>query len=277
MLAAFVLFLREGFEASLIVSILLAALHQIGRTDQIRAVWTGVFAALGVSLLGGIVLYTTIRQYDGSTFQTIFETFAYLVAVVLLTGMTFWMQQHSKTLKKEIVAKAAAASSGAAFGLLAFTTVGREAIETMVFTLAFAFHTNGLLLLTGALGGLMTSLGLSYAIYHFGYKLNFRVFFRVMGITLLVFAAGLLGDAIQNSQQLGWLPIGSHVIWDTSAFLSENSSLGDILHTFLGYAQQPTVLQISLYALYLIIAGAIFMRMTRKPATDTSLAHPNMQ
>src|SRR5690349_18345466 len=121
-LAAFVLFLREGLEASLIVSILFAALRQLGQTRQTRAVWIGVALALLASLLGGFALYITVRDFVGSTYQTIFETIAFLVAVVLLTTMTFWMQKHSRTLKKDITAKANIASSGFAFGLLAFTT-----------------------------------------------------------------------------------------------------------------------------------------------------------
>ena len=118
MLVAFVLFLREGLEASLIVSILFAALRQLGQMEKARAVWTGVGLAIVASLLGGVALYLTVRNYDGSTFQTIFETITYLVAVVLLTTMTFWMQQHSRTLKREIVAKAGLAGSGLALGLL---------------------------------------------------------------------------------------------------------------------------------------------------------------
>ena len=274
MVAAFVLFLREGLEASLIVSILFAALRQLGQTQRFRAVWTGVILAVLASLLGGIALYVTIREYDGSTFQTIFETITYLLAVVLLTTMTFWMQKHSRSLKKDITAKASIAGSSLGFGLLAFTTVGRESLETAVFTLAFAFKTNGALLLIGALLGLAVSLGLSILIYRLGYKLDFRVFFRVMGILLLVFAAGLLGDAVQNVQQLGWIPFGTTPLWNTAHFLSEDSTLGDILHTFLGYAEAPTILQSLLYATYLLVAGTIFVRITRKPKMPKPASTP---
>ena len=267
MLAAFVLFLREGLEASLIVSILFAALRQLGQTQKGRAVWTGVGLAIVGSLLGALLLYITIRDYVGSTFQTVFETITFLIAVVLLTSMTFWMQKHSRSLKKEIVAQASAAGSGFALGLLAFTTVGREGLETAVFTLAFAFQTNGLLLLLGALVGLLAAMGLSFLIYRLGYRLDFRVFFRVMGILLIIFAAGLLGDAVQNMQQLGWLPFGTTTLWNTAHFLSEDSTIGDILHTFLGYAEAPTLLQGLLYAIYLIVAGSIFAWITRKPHT----------
>jgi len=265
MVAAFVLFLREGLEASLIVSILFAALRQLGQTQRFCAVWTGVIVAVLASLLGGIVLYVTIQEYVGSTFQTIFETITYLLAVVLLTTMTFWMQKHSRSMKKDITAKASIAGSGLGLGLLAFTTVGRESLETSIFTLAFAFKTNGVLLLIGALLGLLVSMGLSVLIYRLGYKLDFRLFFRVMGILLLIFAAGLLGDAVQNIQQLGWITFGTTPLWNTAHFLSEESTLGDILHTFLGYAEAPTILQGLLYAMYLLVVGTIFIGMTRKP------------
>lgn len=267
MIAAFVLFLREGLEASLIVSLLFAALRQLGMTHQARAVWIGVGLAVLGSLLGGIALYVTIRTYAGSTFQSIFETVTYLIAVILLTTMTFWMQSHSRSMKKEFVAKASAASSGLALGLLAFSTVGREGLETAVFMLAFAFQTSGLLLLIGAALGLLVSIGLCVLIYRLGYRLDYRVFFRVMGFVLLFFAAGLLGDAIQNMQAMNWIVIGKMPLWNTAHILSEDSTLGDILHTFLGYAESPTVLQSLVYATYLLIVGSIFFRLTRKPTT----------
>jgi high-affinity iron transporter len=267
MIATFVLFLREGLEASLIVSILFAALRQLGLMEKARAVWIGVVLAIAAALVGGITLYITVHTYVGTTFQTIFETITYLVAVILLTSMTFWMQQHSRSLKREITAKASASGSAFALGLLAFSTVGREGLETAVFTLAFAFQTNALLLLTGAFMGLLTSICLCVLIYRLGYRLDFRVFFRIMGILLLFFAAGLLGDAIQNMQQLGWITFGTSPLWNTAHILAEDSTLGDILHTFLGYAEAPTVLQGFFYVLYLIIAGGIFAWMTRKPTT----------
>ena len=270
MIATFVLFLREGLEASLIVSILLAALRQLGQAEKARAVWAGVGLAIFAALAGGIVLYITIHEYAGSTFQAVFETFTYLLAVFLLTTMTFWMQKHSRYLKRDIMAKAGLAGSGLALGLLAFSTVGREGLETAVFTLAFAFQTNGALLLLGAGLGLLASFGLSFLVYKLGYKLDFRVFFRIMGILLLFFAAGLLADAVQNMQQLGWLPFATTPMWNTAHLLPESSTLGDILHTFLGYAEAPTILQGIFYAAYLLIAGSLFIRLTRKPGAPAS-------
>ncbi len=263
MLATYVLFLREGLEASLIVSILFAVLRQLGQMKQVRAIWVGVGLAILCSILSGVLIFTLVHAYADTTGQTIFETCTYLVAVVLLTSMTFWMQKHSRSLKKEITVKAQAAGSGFAFGLLAFTFVGREGVESAFFTLAFAFQTNGWLLLLGGLLGVLSSVVLCILIYRLGYRLDYRIFFRVMGILLLFFAAGLLADAVQNMQQLGWIAFGTAPLWNTSHFLSESSTIGDLLHSFVGYAEEPSVLQGTLYSLFLIISCSLFGWMTR--------------
>lgn len=272
MIATFVLFLREGLEASLVVSILFAALRQLDQMEKARAIWTGVGLAILGSLLGGLALYVFVHEYADTTFQTIFETITYLVAVVLLTTMTFWVQIHSRTLKRDITARASAAGSGFALGLLAFTSVGREGLESAFFTLAFAFQTNAILLLSGAALGMLSAVGLCVLIYKLGYRLDYRIFFRVMGILLLFFAAGLLSDAIQNMQHLGWLTIGTLPLWNTAHILSENSVLGDLLHGLIGYAEAPTILQGLCYTTFLLIAGGIFAWMTRKPGSGKPLA-----
>src|SRR6266446_3828130 len=272
MLATFVLFLREGLEASLIVSMLFAALRQLDQLEKARAVWIGVGLAVLGSLLGGLALYVFVHEYADTTFQTIFETITYLVAVVLLTTMTFWMQKHSRSMKREITTRASAAGSAFALGLLAFTSVGREGLESAFFTLAFAFQTNAILLLTGALLGMLSAVGLCVLIYRLGYRLDYRVFFRVMGILLLFFAAGLLSDAVQNMQQLGWITFGTTTLWNTSHILSEGSTLGDLLHGIIGYAEAPTILQGILYTTYLVIVGSLFAWMTRKPRTGKPVA-----
>ncbi len=272
MIATFVLFLREGLEASLVVSILFAALRQLDQMGKARAVWTGVGLAILGSLLGGLALYVFVHEYADTTFQTVFETITYLVAVVLLTTMTYWVQMHSRSLKREITARASAAGSAFALGLLAFTSVGREGLESAFFTLAFAFQTNAVLLLTGALLGMLSAVGLCVLIYKLGYRLDYRIFFRVMGILLLIFAAGLLSNAVQNMQHLGWLTIGTVPLWNTARILSEDSALGDLLHGLIGYAEAPTILQGLFYTTYLLIAGGIFAWMTRKPGSGKPLA-----
>src|SRR5260370_37145883 len=267
MVATFVLFLREGLEASLIVSMLFAALRQLDQMEKARAVWIGVGLAILGSLLGGLALYVFVHEYANTTFQTSVETIPYLVAVVLLTTMTFWMQKHSRSMKREITTRASAAGSAFALGLLAFTSVGREGLESAFFTLAFAFQTNAILLLTGALLGMLSAVGLCVMIYRLGYRLDFRVFFRVMGILLLFSAVGLLGNAVHELQEVGWLPFGTAHMWNSSALLSdETSNLGALLHGLIGYSAQPTVLQGICYLPYLAVAGWLFWRITRKPA-----------
>ena len=275
MLPAYILFLREGLEASMIVSILLAAVQKLGRPrDQVRAIWGGLALAILVSAAGGAVLFATVREYAGTTFQTVVETFAYLIAVVLLTGMTFWMQHHSRTLKQELTAQVAAGSSAVALGLLTFTSVGREALESAVFMLAFAFKSNGWLLLLGAALGTISAVALAIAIYRMGARMDYRRFFQIMGLLLLLFAAGLLGDAVQNVQELGWLTIGTAHLWSTAQWLSEDSWLGDLLHSFIGYAQSPTVLQALAYVAFLAVAGGFFYRVTRLPRRPAARQAP---
>jgi high-affinity iron transporter len=138
----FVIFLREGVEASMIVAILLAYLDRINQRRHFKDVFIGVGAALLLVLGGGIAAYLIIKQYDGSTVQTVFETVTFLVAACVLTYMTFWMQAHSRTMSADLQRRSDEALDGRArwgLGLLAFQAVGREGLETMVFTLAIVF------------------------------------------------------------------------------------------------------------------------------------------
>ena len=321
MLATFVIFLREGVEASMIVAIVLAYLNRSGQRRHFRDVFGGVAAALLLAGTGGLAAYFTIRTYAGSRVQTIFETVTYLLAAAVLTYMTFWMRSHARGLKSELQSRvgavlaphrevsaatgtsttfrqavavpgaaaiaaggdapgeglaagadsvtAAASGSGLARGgqdedgtmsrraraglaLLAFQAVGREGVETVVFTLAIAFSTSqrgGLL--AGAVAGLAIAMVIAFVMYRLGHRINIGRFFTVVGVLLMIFAAGLLVDAVQNMQELGWLPGASHQLWHTGAILNEDSAIGDIAHSFFGYAQSPTVLQVVVYGGYL--------------------------
>jgi len=294
MLATLVIFLREGVEASMIIAILLAYLNRSGQRRHFRDVYAGVAAALMLAAGGGLLAYFTIRTYAGSRVQTIFETATYLLATAMLTYMTFWMRSHARGLKSELQAKAGAVltshgegqagragggpdgpagpadgamSRGARAGLalLAFQAVGREGLETVVFTLAIAFsttHSGGLLI--GALIGLAAALAIAFVMYKLGHRINIGRFFAVVGTLLMVFAAGLLVDAVENLQQLGWLPGASSQMWHTGAILNEDSALGDIAHSFFGYAQSPTVLQAVIYVLYLACVLFAFLGIRQR-------------
>jgi len=266
MLVAFLLFLREGLEASLIIGILMAVLRQLGQRDQIVTVWLGVGMAIVASIGLGIVLYITAGAFQG--FLLTFKAITFLFAVIIMTWMTFWMQQHSRTMKQELLAKASVAGSGLALALLAFSTVGREGVETVIFSLAFIFQTDGLSFIIGGVLGTLVAVGLGVMVYGFGYRLNYRVFFRVMGLLLMVLAAGLLSNTIQSLQSVGWLPF-MEPLWNTGDMLSEVSGLGNILHTFLGYSDSPTLIQVVGYLAYLLVAGGLFWWQTRKQPART--------
>jgi high-affinity iron transporter len=276
----FVIFLREGIEASMIVAILLAYLDRIGQRKHFRDVFAGVAAALVLIVAGGVAAYFLISQYSGSRVQTIFETITFLLAAAALTYMTFWMQRHSRTMSKDLEARSDAAlesHSRWGLGILSFTTVGREGVETMVFTLAiiFASTTKGTSshpsrwLLVGALAGLAVALVIAFLIYRAGAKINLKRFFQVLGILLMVFAAGLVADSVENLQKLGWLPGGSQHLWSTEHVLSESSAFGDVLHSLLGYASNPTVLQGIVWVLYLAITMTAYFVVAKRSSTPS--------
>ena len=268
MLATLVIFLREGVEASMIVAILLAYLNRLGRRDHFRDVFLGVGAALLLATAVGVAVYATVSQYDGSRGQTIFETVTYLLAAAVLTYMTFWMRNHARSLSKELRSRAEAALDGKArwgLGLLAFQAVGREGLETVVFTLAIVFSTSPARALSGAVLGLAGSLVIAFVIYRLGHKLNLSRFFTVIGVLLMVFAAGLLADAVQNLQELGWLPMLDLPLWHTGQLLSQDSALGDVLHSFFGYSDSPTPLQLLVYVAYLAIVIVAYLGLRNGP------------
>jgi high-affinity iron transporter len=277
MLATLVIFLREGVEASMIVAILLAYLNRTGRRDHFKDVFIGVGAALILAAAGGAVAYETIRSYDGSRVQTIFETVTFIVAATVLTYMTFWMRNHARSISSELRSRAEAALEGRArwgLGLLAFQAVGREGLETVVFTLAIIFSTSTTGALTGALIGLAGALAMAFVIYRLGHKLNLGRFFTIVGLLLMIFAAGLLADTVENLQQLGWLPVLNVPMWHSGRLLSESSSFGDVLHSFFGYSDAPTPLQLLVYVAYLGTVIAVFLGVRAGITRRASRPHP---
>lgn len=280
MVAEFLIFLREGLEGSMIVAILLAALRQLDQSRRMREVWLGVGAALLVAIGGGVAAYLLLHAYDGTRVQTMLEGSTYFVAAAILTYMTFWMRGESRRMKGELTAETAralASSNGLALATLAFITVAREGLETVVFGLAIALATPAWQVAVGAVVGLACALAISRAIYYLGVRVNLGRFFSVMGALLMVSAAGLLADGIEDYQSLGWLP-GSHmVLWNTGAALPEGGFLGDLLHTFLGYAAAPTLLQVGAYAVFLGVVLILWLPRRsggQRPLRQAMLSRP---
>jgi high-affinity iron transporter len=275
-LGSFLIFAREGIEGTLICAILLTFLAAAGRRDLFRWVLIGAGAAAVAAAGAGVILWTVSRQaFVGSVSQTWFETVVFLVAVAVLTYMTFWMRGHSRTLGREIRDRAAGAVAGGsamALALIAFITVGREAVETVLFLLAIAYQSSPLQVGIGAVLGLALALTVGFAMYRLGVRVNLGRFFAVLGSLLLVVAAGLLANAVQNLQALGVLPGGSMTVWNTAGALPDDSGVGDVLHGLVGYSAAPSLMQLLVWAVFLALGLWLFLRPASAPPSRPPVA-----
>jgi high-affinity iron transporter len=277
---AFVIFLREGVEASTIVAIVLSYLAQIGQRKHFRDIYIGVGAAVLMAFGGAFVVYALIKNYEGSFVQTVFEGCTYIVAAVILAYMTYWMRGHSRTMAIDLRKSVQNVLSGRTrFGLslLAFQSVGREGLETAVFTLALIYSSSGLDVFGGAVLGFALSMVISIGVYQFGRHLNFRIFFNTVSLLLMLFGAGLITNAVQNFQSLGWLPVLYGHLWNTEALLSTKTATGDILHVLFGYSSSPTQLQLLAYIVYLAFALTIYRIAGKQREHDDHGGNPSEQ
>ena len=267
--SAFLITLREGIEAALIISILLAYLRQVGESGQARLVWIGSAAAIVVSLAAGAVLYAIGAEFEG-TAEQVFEGLVTLFAVAVLTWMIFWMRRQGGRVKSELQQRVDAAlmGGGLALGSLAFVAVLREGIETALF-LYGAEQAAGQGLLPTVLGGLLglsVAAVLGYLLYRGGLRLNLRAFFRVTGVLIIIVAAGLFAFSVHELQEAGWLPFLTQPAFDISHQLSDESGVGAMLRALIGYNDDPSVLEVIAWASYLLVAGFLFLRRTSTPA-----------
>jgi high-affinity iron transporter len=269
MVGSLLIFAREGLEGTLICSILLTYLASAGRRDLFRYVFAGAGLAVVLATAAGVVLWVVTRDaFIGSDAQTWFETGVFAVAVTVLTYMTFWMRRHSRNLGRQLrekVSGAVSGGSGLALGLIAFVTVGREAVETVIFLLAIAYQSSPFQLVIGAVIGLAIALGISYSMYRVGVRINLGRFFAIVGSLLMVVAAGLLADGVQNLQELGVLPGASMTLFNVSGSLPDDTGVGDVLHGLIGYSAAPTALQAVIWAGFLGIGLTLFFRPKRRP------------
>ena len=264
--AAFLVALREGIEAALIISILLAYLKQIEAWDRRNLVWWGTGLALVVSVLVGTVIFTAGAEFEGEA-EEVFEGLVTLVAVGVLTWMIFWMRRQGARVKSELQERVDTAllTGGFALGALAFVAVLREGIETALFIFAAAQGTavdsGGVgAQLVGAALGIAIAVGVGVLLYRGGLKLNLRSFFRVTGLLLIVVAAGLFAFALHELQEAGWLPMLAGTAFDVSATLPDDSGVGGILRAIFGYQANPTWLEVAAWLAYLVIVGGLFLR-----------------
>ncbi len=207
-MGAGVVMLREGFEASLIVGIVLAFLNRTGRRDGFVAVWTGALAALALSIAVGIGLFAVGAELEGRA-EYVFEGITMLAAAALLTWMIFWMRRQARSIRKDLegqVTSALATGSSLALGLVAFLGVAREGIETSLFLFSSVEGTNAVISLVSAAVGLLAAIGLGYAFYRGSSRLDLRKFFTITSGLLLVFAGWLLAMGLHELAEAGVFP-----------------------------------------------------------------------
>lgn len=264
--AAFVIALREGIEAALIVSIVLAYLKQLGRTDRSRLVWWGTGLAVVLSAAVGTLIFAVGADFEG-TAEQVFEGLVTLTAVGVLTWMIFWMRRQGARIKSELQHKVdtALTAGGLALAALAFFAVLREGVETALFLFAAAEGTaveGGAVSaqLVGAALGLALAVILGVLLYRGGIRMNLRSFFKVTGAILIVVAAGLFAYSVHELQEAGWFPILEGHAFDLSATLPDDEGVGAILRGLLGYNADPTVFEVLAWVTYLVVVGVLYLR-----------------
>lgn len=263
MAGSFIIGLREGLEAALIVGILIAYLSRTNARAQVRAVWYGTGAAVLVSIVAAALL-----QFIGATItgaaEELFEGTIMIVAAFMLAWMVFWMARRAAFLKSDLQQSAASASRFA-LGGLAFLAVGREGIETTLFLTAAAFSSSGVEAVAGGLAGIIAAIAIGWALFRGSMRLNLKLFFTVSGGLLLLFGAGLLAHGVHEFQEAGLLLFGEAQAWSTRAILPHSDGFGSFLRAGLGYSDSPSVLEVGLYLTYVAAMGAVTFLILRRP------------
>jgi len=274
LLATYLLSLREGLEAALIIGIVIGAVSKIRRTDLAPAVWLGTLSAIGVSILTAIVL-TTFGMSLEDPAEAIFEGITMLVAAGILTWMIFWMSKQSRFLKKELesgVNKAAAYTGRRAVFGLAFVAVVREGVELALFITAAFFATNPgqisndiVQTLAGAILGIGTAALLSWTLFATTVRLDLRKFFQVTGFLLILFAAGLVAHGVHAFNEVGWIPSVIEHVWNLDSIVSQSSIAGQLLQTLFGYNSSPALTEVIVYAGYIAVVAFLWRREYAAP------------
>ena len=268
--SAFILMLREGLEAALIVAIVLAYLKRLDREHDFKSVWLGTGAAVAISLGVGAIIFAALGGLEG-TAEEITEGIIAFTAVGVLTWMIFWMGKQARFIKGELQAKVdRAVEAGSAFALagIAFIAVLREGLESALFLLGASVGAeSGIGQLIGGLLGVSAAAVIGYLVYRGSRVVNLRLFFRVTGILILLFAAGLVAKGIHEFQEVGYIATANEHLWDVSniALLNPDASqFGEFLGGLFGWSPNPSLEMVVAYFLYLIPIGGAFLLQTRK-------------
>jgi high-affinity iron transporter len=270
-LANYLIGLREGLEASLVVVILIAYLVKSDRRTLLPRVWTGIALAIAVSLAFGALLTWGPRRLTFEAQEAIGGSLS-IIAVGFVTWMVFWMAGHARGLSGELRGKvdAAAGASAISLVLMAALAVGREGLETALFLWAATqavSDNNGSTStpLLGALLGILTAVAMGYAFYKGVLKINLSKFFTWTGAILIVVAAGVLAYGFHDLQEARILPGLDNRAFDISGTLDPNSWLGTLLKGTFNFQPDPTWLQVLAWLAYLVPTLTIFLRRVRTP------------
>jgi len=255
LIPTYVIGLREGLEAALIVSIVAAFLRREGQREALRYVWLGVGIAVVLCTAVGVALQLLDEQLPQQQ-QEQLETVIGVCAVGIVTFMIVWMRRHAAGLKGEIEANLGAAlAKGSVVGLvaMAFFAVLREGLETAVFLLAaFQASSNALDAGVGALLGIFTACAIGFGLYRGGIRINLARFFKVTAVFLVLIAAGLLATAVHTAHEGGWLNSLQGQALDLSWLVVPGTVTSSLLTGMLGLQPRPTDGEVLVYLLYAV-------------------------
>jgi high-affinity iron transporter len=279
---SFLIALREGFEAALIVAIVLAFVNRSEHPEQRKWVWVGTGVALLIAVGVGLILHATIDGLDGVARLRTFAIIC-IAAAGLLTWMIFWMRSHARALKGELEGKAAAAiaaQSAVALAAVAGIAVLREGLETALFLISTTTGDGGGDIVIGTLLGLACAAALGYIVYKGSHRFNMRLFFQITGVLIILFAAGLVSRAIQFLQAAN--DIGSfnlNGVYDLTryAWLTQDTQSGRFLAGIFGWDPRPSIEQVVGYLAYLIPVLYLFFRKPRTTKAPAPATQPKAQ
>ena len=252
--------LREGFEAALIVAIVLAAVRKSPDPGQARWVWAGTAAAIALSIVFGIIIHLTIDDLRG---EARLRTFAVICigAAGLLTWMILWMRSHSRHLKAELEGKTLSAmnQSSLALASVAFLAVSREGLETALFLISGTTANSPQDVVVGGLIGLALAVVLGVAVYHGSRVFPVRRFFQITGVLIIILAAGLLSRGIMFLQISGDLGTFNNAFYNLTQYewLTVSTQSGRFLGGIFGWDPRPSIEQVVVYLGF--TAGALFL------------------
>lgn len=262
--------LREGVEAALLVSIVLAYLARTGNRRHFGKIWVGTGIAVAASLVGGVVVFVTVGELR-PPFDQLFEAGTMVLAAAIVTWMLFWMRRQSASISGELRRQIdRVLDHGGAWGLaaLAFMAVIREGIETSIFLVgqatAASAEGGALTLIVGAVVGLAIAAVLGVGFYHGSRRLDLALFFRWTGIGLVFIAAGLLSRALHEFVEVGALSFGTVPVFNLEAVLPDSHGLGEFLRAILGYSASPEAITVAAWGVYLVAVLTLYLRPVRR-------------